>query len=147
MPQIACPFGYSKYLSTLGVSTCYLLSGLVSCSVASIVNDRYRKGEEFLKCVLAFAVIVGWSLLAFIYLSEQNDFVLLFLMVLFGTSFAAVPLCIELSVECLYPIGQGLINGCLLIACEVAQFVCGGVLFALAREMTDEEILQSWQAS
>ena len=65
------------------------------------------------------------------------------LMILFGISFAMVPLCVELSVECLYPIGQGLINGLLLIASTIAQFVCGGVLFALATEINDVEILQN----
>merc|ERR1719220_1276214 len=63
-------------------------------------------------------------------------------MVLFGTNFALVPLCVELSVECLYPIGQGLINGCLLIASTVSQFVFGGVLFALATDITDVDILK-----
>merc|ERR1719220_935377 len=142
MPQIVCPFGYSKYLSTIGVASVYLMAGLFSAFITSILNDRYKRGEETLKVLVILGNLAPYSLIAFIYLGERNDLILILLMASFGLSFPLVPLCLELAVECLYPLSQGLINGCLLIASNIVQFLGAATLFALATDISDDvEIL------
>ena len=141
LPQILCPKSYEKFFTTVGLSCIFLVSGCIFGSITAYINDKYNKGIVTLKTLLVFLVGYVWIVFYFVTYCDRNEVVLSFLFILFGLAFAVVPLTMEFSIECTYPIKQGLVNGLFNAICCFCQFAIGIVFFLLPKDITDQAIL------
>ena len=128
------------------ISSCLLLIGTIFGAIAGFVNDRNQYfGVKLLKMTLVYAVAILWILYGLIfYLPEKNEVILAIAVGLGGVCFMVIPLCFDLSVECTYPVGQGLVNGFLSLCFCFTQFVLGIVTFKfLPTDFDDSTILEN----
>ena len=100
-PQIMCPWGYSKELSSLGVLISLNIGGYLGVFIMSFITGRgYIRGDRFIKILGVLGTGVIWFCM-FIMPTFDHDKLVIFAFFLFGITLQpAIPLAHELAVEC-----------------------------------------------
>ena len=141
LPQISCPYGYSRTLSTVVCNSITVVVGMLASYVASLMNDTYKKGVATLR-VLIIITVIGYNALGFyIVYGPKNDALVLFVVVFYALGIAMIPLSMELALECVYPIGQALISGMQMLAVLVWQLLGAALFYSFARDITDTDTI------
>ena len=152
-PQMLCIRNYPKIVATGLCMISLIVSGMIFAVIVSYFNNKYSNGVFLIKVLLVIASIGGWlTYISTQLINVQNNFFQyeIFLMVsylLFGAGIAVLPLASELSIECTYPKGQGLINGIFDIGTNLGQFIYGVLFYSIPREVTDQKILDENQCN
>jgi MFS family permease len=110
------------------------MSGVVGSGIVSVIVDRYKNYGAVMR-ICFFMCLVATILLSILLKSDA----MLLLCILFGaTGFFGMPLlpvCLEASAELVYPVGEALPSGLLMLSGQI-----WGILLILAGNG-----LQSWQ--
>ncbi|CAH1782577.1 unnamed protein product [Owenia fusiformis] len=135
LEQILCPRGYGNSFSGL-CGALLIAFGILGAAIAGIIVDKTKKFEEVAKLLYGFAAISGvfFALIA----REINQAVLIAVATsLFGMfGFALYPICLELSVECSYPVGEAVSAGGLIISGQIQGIIFIIVMQVLAQDLS-----------
>lgn len=115
LDQLLCPHGYSD--SFVGLCICLLFGvGLIGAVIMSLVVDATRKFEQAAK--IGFG-LCACSLIALVMLAQYAELEVVLASLCAASGFfglALYPVCLELSVECSFPVGEGTAAGFLCLS-------------------------------
>lgn len=128
LEQVICPRGYSDKMA--GIAGAVLIAvGLVGGGLAGVYVDKTKRFEETAKISYALAAV---SCCVLTIVSSMPDHPVLIVAVsgLFGFfAFALMPVCLEVGVECTYPVAEATSAGLLWMAGQAT-----GVIFTLVSQ-------------
>ncbi|XP_067903499.1 solute carrier family 49 member A3 isoform X1 [Heterodontus francisci] len=137
LQQIVCVRGYSNTFAGL-CGALFVIFGILGAFVLGLYVDRTKKFMETTKiifCLTAFASI------AFALVSRMRDqpYGLAVVCSLFGLlGFSIYPVCMELGVECSYPVGEATSAGLIFISGQLQGALLILLLPGLARPVTSD---------
>lgn len=138
--QILCPFGYSKYYSTVGMIGIYLAGSFILSFFTSYLYDKI--GLKCIYVVLLILHIVSFGQWFSLFFMEKNYLVQTIVTLLFGIGFTSMPILFELSADITYPANQATVNGLINIANCIFTATVGYLFYNLGVEITDPEELE-----
>lgn len=105
LQQIICPRGYSDELA--GIAGAVLIAaGLVGGALSGLYIDKTKKFEETAKVSYGLATMSCCLLTIVTHLSGQHILVILSCGLFGFFAFALMPVCLEVGVECTYPVAE-----------------------------------------
>lgn len=121
LQQMLCTKGYSnKYAGLAGALMTGV--GIIGGGIASVIVDKTKRFEETAKIslLLASLAFIGFA----VSLNFKTNPYVAVLCAAFGFfAFAAYPVCLELSVECTYPVDEALSSGLIIISGQIQGIV------------------------
>ncbi|ELU09830.1 hypothetical protein CAPTEDRAFT_172928 [Capitella teleta] len=139
LEQLICPHGYSDTFA--GICGALMFGvGLLGAGGAALIVDKTKKFEETAKIGLSVSTIF---LLAFLVVSRQpnQEILLAVLLALVGFfGFAIVPVCLELGVECTYPVAEATSAGFIIISGQIQALLYTIMIPALAPTLSRSEL-------
>ncbi|XP_070541234.1 solute carrier family 49 member A3-like [Ptychodera flava] len=137
--QILCPQGYND--DEIGIyGALMIFSGIIGAGFAGAVVDKTKKFMETAKISYGLAA-VSCSFLAVI--SQQPNQTILTGVAsgLVGFfSFALLPVCLELGVECTYPVAEGTSAGLLFTSGQIQGIAYVYIMQGLGRHLTPSQL-------
>ncbi|KAI9032874.1 major facilitator superfamily domain-containing protein [Phycomyces nitens] len=132
MTQIVSPYGVSvDDAGFLGAA--FIIAGIVGAVLVGLFVDRTMKHKLVLK---AFVPMVGFMYLALLFVVKENNFgAIMAISALLGFfTFSLLPVALELSVECSYPVSEAVSSSMLWICSQVF-----GLIFLVAMDALRED--------
>lgn len=86
---------------------------------------------------MVLGAVSCWVIYYVIFYVQPAPVILLSLYLFLGVCMSIIPLCNELAIECVHPVGHGTINGILGAAMNVGQTIFGLIYYKLAVEIKD----------
>ena len=169
-PQIMCPYGYSKEISSIAVLVGLTIGGYLGVFCVSFaIGKKWLNGEVAIKILAGvgtewlehlnnnfslalffdeksviskpFSICCAWFVMLTMP-TYNHEKLVIFAYFLFGVFLLpAIPLAHELAVECTYPMGAGLSSGLMNIVADLFGFVVSLITYGLARDFTDQSII------
>ncbi|KAJ7356314.1 Major facilitator super domain-containing protein 7 [Desmophyllum pertusum] len=128
LEQIICPYGYSDDMA--GIAGAVLIAtGLVGGGLAGIYVDKTKKFEETAKLSFGLAAISCCLLTVVTSMSYQPVLVVVSCGLFGFFAFALMPVCLEVGVECTYPVAEATSAGLQWMAGQAT-----GVVFILVSQ-------------
>eukprot|EP00112_Aurelia_sp_Birch-Aquarium-sp1_P006096 Seg1681.7 transcript_id=Seg1681.7/GoldUCD/mRNA.D3Y31 product="Solute carrier family 49 member A3" protein_id=Seg1681.7/GoldUCD/D3Y31 len=142
LEQIVCPRGYNNDIAGL-CGALVIVGGLVCSGIAGAYVDKTKKFEETAKFLAMLACVS--SCLVLISASLFNQTVLLCVaFFLFGaTCLGVAPICLELGVECTYPVDEATSSGLQWLVGQVIGVILMIGLPEFGGKLSAEEIKHS----
>jgi len=124
--QIVCTHGYTDNDSGY-FSGAMIVSGLIGSLISGVILDRTKRFEELSKVCFGMGALGNIALV--ICFQWNNDNGLVYYLTLFSFCFLGffalplLPICMDMSVECVYPIPEATSTGLLFIAGQIVGIV------------------------
>ncbi|KAL0088589.1 major facilitator superfamily domain-containing protein [Phycomyces blakesleeanus] len=132
MTQIVTPYGVSvDDAGFLGAA--FIIAGIVGAVVVGLFVDKTMKHKLVLK---TFVPVVGFMYLALLFVVKEDNFsVIMVISALLGFfTFSLLPVALELSVECSYPVSEAVSSSMLWVCSQVF-----GLIFLVSMDALREE--------
>ncbi|XP_064629895.1 solute carrier family 49 member A3-like [Lineus longissimus] len=139
LEQVFCARGYSDDFA--GICGALLIGcGVIGAGVAGVIVDKTKKFEEVAKLCYVMAAL---SLIFFTLISMHRDqpALVALSLALFGFfGFALYPVCLELGVECTFPVAEGTSAGFLMISGQIIGVVFIMIMQVIAQPLSAENM-------
>lgn len=148
--QIICTLGYSDNDSGYFTGA-MLVSGLVGSLISGLIIDKTKRFEELAKFCFAMSAVANACLAICLQWNNDQSTVYYLTLVTFCLigffGLPLLPICMDMSVECVYPIPEATSTGLLFIAGQIVGIIMIVVYPKAARVIqTDSYIYNSVQS-
>ncbi|XP_029458607.1 solute carrier family 49 member A3 [Rhinatrema bivittatum] len=136
LEQILCVAGYSNFIAGL-CGALFILFGIIGALLLGLYIDRTKKFEEVTKICFSLTALAS---IGFALASQLRKQIILLAVIcsVFGfCGFSIYPICMELSVECSYPVGEGTSTGLIFISGQIQGIIYILLFQSLATPLAD----------
>ncbi|XP_065053341.1 solute carrier family 49 member A3-like isoform X2 [Rhopilema esculentum] len=105
LEQIICPRGYDNDIAGL-CGALVIVGGLLFSGIAGVYVDKTKRFEETAKVFMLLAAIMSCLVLVSTSLFNQTTLLCIVFFLFGATCLGVAPICLELGVECTYPVDE-----------------------------------------
>ncbi|RMZ96772.1 major facilitator superfamily domain-containing 7, partial [Brachionus plicatilis] len=144
LEQILCTRGYSD--TDVGYfGGAMIISGMVGSLIAGVILDKTKRFEEMSKICFCISALANLLFVILQLYNNDNSFIYYLLLISFClTGFFGLPLlpiCMDMAIECVYPIPEAVSTGLLFIAGQVFGIVFILVYPGLAKNVPKDSFI------
>ncbi|XP_072026670.1 solute carrier family 49 member A3-like isoform X2 [Amphiura filiformis] len=137
--EILCARGYNDSFSDL-CGALMIGCGMVGALIAGLLVDKYRNFEEMAKIGFAMTSLSFIVFAVFSHMRDKEPYIITSLSLLGLFGFGIYPVCLELGVECVYPVSEGTSAGFMAMSGQVQGMLLIFVYNGLSTKLSPAEM-------
>lgn len=150
LEQILCVQGYTDNFAGI-CGALFIVFGIVGAAALGLYVDKTKKFIEATKINMSFTALSCIAFAVVSQLPQQRAAVAVVSSLLGFFGFSIYPVCVELSVECSYPVGEATSAGLIFVSGQIQSVIYIILLQALTKRLTEsplatcEDVVLSWR--